>query len=40
LQAERATPYLRAIVSSKDLLHTICLGFILTLIRSCLANLV
>jgi hypothetical protein len=36
LQAERAPPYLRAIVSSEDLLHMIRLGFILTLIRSCL----
>jgi hypothetical protein len=36
LQAERATPYLRAIVSSEDLLYAIRLGFISTLIRSCL----
>jgi hypothetical protein len=38
LQAERATPYLRAIVSSEDLLNTIRLGFISILIRSCLAK--
>ena len=38
LQAERATPYLSTIVASEDLLNTIRLGFISTLIGSCLAK--
>jgi hypothetical protein len=33
LQAERATPYLSTIVASEDLLNTIRLGFISTLIK-------
>jgi hypothetical protein len=36
LQAERANPYLSTTVASEDLLNTIRLGFISTLIRSCL----
>jgi hypothetical protein len=38
LQAERAIPYLRDIVSSEDLLNMIRLGFISILIGSCLAK--
>jgi hypothetical protein len=38
LQAERATPYLSTIAASEDLLTTIHLGFISTLIRSCLVK--